>query len=233
MAQTILSFQDVSMTFPTGGGQRRDVLRDLQLELAAGRAVALVGRSGSGKSTLLHLAAGIMVPTRGSILLAGRNLAALGEQQRTLLRRDSVGQVFQFFHLLPHLTVAENVALPGWIAGQSGGATRARVAALLERVGLSDRANDPVGQLSGGEMQRVAICRALLRKPVLVLADEPTGSLDDTTGQQVMSLLLDLVRSEGGALLFATHSRELAKEADAVWQLVDGRLTPLASGKPA
>src|SRR5258705_12262994 len=131
-----------------------------------------MGRSGSGKSTLLHLAAGIDTPTEGRVLLDGEDLTAIGDTRRTLLRRNRVGIVFQFFHLLPHLSVAENVALPEWIAGGRAD-LGSRVTELLERVGLADRAGDPVERLSGGEMQRVAICRALLRKPSLLLADEP------------------------------------------------------------
>jgi predicted ABC-type transport system involved in lysophospholipase L1 biosynthesis ATPase subunit len=212
------------MTWRTDGGAGRAVLDGVDLRLARGEAVALVGRSGSGKSTLLHVAAGIAVPTAGRVVLAGHDLAAAGEQARTRLRRDHVGLVFQFFHLLPHLSLRENVALPGWIAGDDRSRTRERADRLLERVGLRDRAADAVGRLSGGEQQRVALCRALLRGPALVLADEPTGSLDDRTGREVMDLLLELTRQEGGALLYVTHSRELAARADRSWRLVDGRL---------
>jgi ABC-type lipoprotein export system ATPase subunit len=225
MKDPVLQFQQVCMTYPTAGAPDRQVLHEVSFTLSGGRAVALAGRSGSGKSTLLHLAAGIMVPTSGRVLLTGQDLSGLSEQQRTLRRRSAVGQVFQFFHLLPHLSVEENVSLPGWIAGLPPATTQSRVHELLARVQLRDRASDSVGLLSGGEMQRVAICRALLRHPVLVLADEPTGSLDDSTGQLVMDLLLDLVRDEGAALLFATHSRELARKADTAWHLVDGQLT--------
>jgi ABC-type lipoprotein export system ATPase subunit len=135
-----------------------------------------------------------------------------------------VGLVFQFFHLLPHLSVGENVALSGWIAGLPADRVRGRAARLLGRVGLADRRDDPVGRLSGGEMQRVALCRALLREPPLVLADEPTGSLDDDAGREVMDLLLELVRAEGSALLYVTHSRSLAALADRTLRLAGGRL---------
>ena len=173
---------------------------------------------------MLHLAAGISTPTSGSVRLAGHDLSAGKEHQRTKLRSRHVGMVFQFFHLLPHLTVGENVALPGWVAGVDNTEISRRVDKLLDRVDLADRAGDPVAHLSGGEMQRVAICRALLMAPKLVLADEPTGSLDDQTGRQVMDLLLELVRAEGGALLYVTHSAELAAAAERVWRLHDGRL---------
>ena len=224
MKNSVLQFDKVCLTYPAEGAPPRPVLHDINFEIPRGRSVALAGRSGSGKSTLLHLAAGIMVPTSGSVLLDGKNLGRMDEKHRTLARRNAVGQVFQFFHLLPHLTVAENVSLPGWIAGSSATAIRQRAMELLDRVDLTDRAADPVGQLSGGEMQRVAICRALLRHPLLVLADEPTGSLDDASGQAVMDLLLDLVRNEGATLLYVTHSRDLASKADTVWTLADGRL---------
>jgi putative ABC transport system ATP-binding protein len=223
-AASVLRFDSVSMSFPTGGHAGRRVLQDVDFSLAAGEAVALVGRSGSGKSTLLHLAAGISVPTAGRVLLAGRDLGSATESERTGLRGSNVGLVFQFFHLLPHLSVHENVALPGWVAGESRLDTDVRVIELLDRVALADRAGDPVAKLSGGEMQRVAICRALLRSPPLVLADEPTGSLDDTTGRQVMDLLLELVRAENSTLLYVTHSRELARLADFSWRLHDGLL---------
>lgn len=226
MQQPVLAFDNVAMAYQEPGHPERRVLQDITFTLDRGQAMALVGRSGSGKSTLLHLAAGIAVPTAGRVRLDGHDLGAGSERVRTLLRRTSVGMVFQFFHLLPHLSVAENIALPGWIAGMDRRKVTNRVAELLARVDLTDRADDPVGQLSGGEMQRIALCRALLRRPPLVLADEPTGSLDDTTGREVMDLLLSLTRSEGGSLIFVTHSRDLARSADLVRTLVDGRLDP-------
>jgi len=230
MSEPILQFRDVTLTYRGDDHPDRTVLREVSLDVRPGEAVALVGRSGSGKSSLLHVAAGITVPTAGRVLLAGEDLGAGSERERTLLRRHHVGLVFQFFHLLPHLSVAENVALPGWISGLDPRRVRDRAADLLDQVGLADRADEPVGRLSGGEMQRVAICRALLRAPKLVLADEPTGSLDDRTGQAVMGLLRDLTRSEGGGLLYVTHSRDLAAAADRTLGLADGRL---AAGQPA
>ncbi len=224
MTDDILQLEAVSMTWESADAAGRTVLDGVDLALARGEAVALVGRSGSGKSTLLHVAAGIAVPTGGRVRLAGHDLTGSDEEARTHLRRAHIGLVFQFFHLLSHLSVRENVAVPGWIAGDDRRRTRERADQLLDRVGLLDRGDDPVGRLSGGEMQRVALCRALLRGPALVLADEPTGSLDDRTGREVMDLLLSLTREEGGALLYVTHSRELAARADRMWRLVDGRL---------
>jgi ABC-type lipoprotein export system ATPase subunit len=223
-SRTILRFDHVSMIFAEAGRTGRRVLQDVSFTLPPGEAIALEGRSGSGKSTLLHLAAGIAVPTEGRVILVDLDLTAASEAERTALRGRHVGLVFQFFHLLPHLSVRENVALPAWVAGERGAPVDRRSMALLDRVGLADRAPEPVARLSGGEMQRVAICRALLRSPRLVLADEPTGSLDDTTGRQVMDLLLELVRDEGGTLLYVTHSRELTGLADRTWRLHDGIL---------
>ncbi len=226
MLDTALAFDNVTMRFGGPGNAGRLVLEDISFQLAPGDIVSLAGRSGTGKSTLLHLAAGITLPTAGSIRLAGRDLAQLDESRRTTLRRLHLGLVFQFFHLLPHLSVLENILLPGWIAGHKDAALNERAAALLGRVGLAGRVGDPVAQLSGGEMQRVAICRALVLSPALILADEPTGSLDEKTGRQVMDLLLELVRSEGCSLLYVTHSRELAGLADRRWRLHDGHLEP-------
>ncbi len=224
MDAAALSFDSVSKVYDGTGSAERYALRDVTFDIASGKTVAVVGRSGSGKSTLLHLAAGIDVPTRGSVALHGAPLEGLNETERTRLRRRDIGFVFQLFHLLPHLTVRDNVALPDLIAGVRERAYRQRVAALLERVGLPDRAGDPVAVLSGGEMQRVAICRALLRRPRLLLADEPTGSLDDASGQVVMDLMLQMVAEEGATLIFATHSRELAAMADGVLRLHSGSL---------
>ena len=211
MPTPILEFRGVSKSFPQAERGDQEVLRDLAFSIQPAQTIAMVGRSGSGKSTLLHLAAGIELPSSGTILLNGQDVSTLSERQRTLLRRDQIGLVFQFFHLLPKLTVYDNVILPEWIAGGASDASKQRLHELLERVGLAHRAHDPVQKLSGGEMQRIAICRALLRRPRLLLADEPTGNLDDDTGRIVMDLLLQLSRAEGSALLYVTHSRELAR----------------------
>lgn len=210
-----LVFESVSKSF----GARR-VLDAVSCSVGEGERVAIIGRSGSGKSTLLHIAAGIETPSSGKVQLFGRELGSLDERSRTLLRRDSIGLVFQFFHLLPHLTVLENVALPAMIAGDRDDA---RAMQLLDQVGLADRAGDSAQKLSGGEMQRVAICRALLRKPRLILADEPTGNLDDATGRAVMQTLFDATR--GSTLVVVTHSTELAGLADRQLTLTSGVLT--------
>jgi ABC-type lipoprotein export system ATPase subunit len=219
----VLSMERVSRSYPLPGGQVVGVLQEASLVVGAGQAVSITGRSGSGKSTLLHLAAGIDAPTSGQVVLLGRDLGAMGDRERTLARRDLVGLVFQFFHLLPHLSVRDNVLLPALIGGRVDG-DEDRAAALLERVGLGERSRQPVQQLSGGEMQRVAICRALLRRPRLLLADEPTGNLDEAGGRAVMDLLLGLGREEGSALVYVTHSQELAALADASYRLHGGVL---------
>ncbi len=220
----VLAFRNVSKRYGTAAGSTLHALRDVSVELRGSRVVSLIGRSGSGKSTFLHLAAGIDAPSSGEVRLLGRDLARLSDRERTLARRREVGLVFQFFHLLPHLSVEENVLVPALIAGGRRPEDRARAALLLERVGLAARAGDAVSRLSGGEMQRVAIARALLLRPRLLLADEPTGNLDDENGQRIMDLLLGVAREEGRALLYVTHSRELAALADERWRLHGGVL---------
>jgi len=218
-----LGFRRVSKAYPGSGGTRF-ALREVSFDLEPGRRVAIVGRSGSGKSTLLHLAAGIDLPTDGEVRVCGQDLAGLSDRARTRIRRDEIGLVFQFFYLLTHLSVADNVALPELIAGSRPARFADRVRQLLARVGLADRADDSVDTLSGGEMQRVAICRALLRRPRLLLADEPTGNLDDESSRTVMDLMLELAAEEGSTLLYVTHSRELAALADESWRLSSGVL---------
>ena len=220
----VLAFRSVSRSYPIAGGAVLHALRGVTAEVLPGEAVAIVGRSGSGKSTLLHLGAGIDTPTAGEVLLLGQPLGALPDRDRTLLRRANVGLVFQFFHLLPHLSVEENVLVPALVAGDPPRPAAERARSLLERVGLDARARDPAGQLSGGEMQRVALCRALLRRPRLLLADEPTGNLDEESGQRVMDLLLALARDEATALVYATHDLALAALADRTWRLHSGVL---------
>ncbi len=230
----VLAFRRVSREYRAAGGAVIRAVRDASGEVAAGRVVAITGRSGSGKSTLLHLAAGIDEPTSGDVLLLGRSLRALGDGERTRLRRDHVGLVFQFFHLVPHLSVLENVLVPALVAGDPPRDAEARARELLAKVALSDRAGEPAQKLSGGEMQRVALCRALLRRPSLLLADEPTGNLDEETGRAVLDLLLALAREEGSAVLYVTHSRELAGAADAVWTMHSGVLEAgVGVGAPA
>ena len=197
-------------------------LDGIDLEVASGEFVAIVGPSGCGKSTLLHLLAAIDRPTSGEVLVDGRDLAAMPESERTLYRRRDVGLVFQFFNLLPHLDVAENVALPRRLDGRADASERARD--LLARVGLAHRAAAHPYELSGGEMQRVAIARALVTGARLLLADEPTGNLDSRNGEQVLERLEEVRRERGVTLLLATHSDAAARRADRVIEMRDGRL---------
>ncbi len=208
------------------GDESRHVLRQASAEILEGERVAIHGRSGCGKTTLLNLIAGIERPSSGEVWVAGHCLSRLSPRERTLFRRDNLGFVFQFFNLVPTLTVLENVQLPSELAGHPPRAAAGRARALLAEVGLEGREGSFPDRLSGGEQQRVAIARALVQQPRLLLADEPTGNLDDATGRSVMSLLTRLARARGGTLLLVTHSRELAAEADRVLGIEDGRLVP-------
>jgi putative ABC transport system ATP-binding protein len=206
------------------GGRRHEILHDVSAVIRRGEFVVLLGPSGSGKSTLLNLVSGIDVPDAGIVEVAGVDLAALTEKDRTLFRRRHLGFVFQFFNLLPTLTVLENLLLPLELKGLVGSAEETRARELLERVGLGDRADTFPDRLSGGEQQRVALARALVHDPDLILADEPTGNLDPDTGDRVLDLLDGLVREGGRTLLAVTHSRAVAARADRVLRLDHGRL---------
>ena len=204
------------------GGRGVDVLTDVSLDVPAGQFLAIAGPSGSGKSTLLGLIAGLDQPTAGRIEVAGVDITALDEDALARFRRDHVGYVFQSFHLLPTLTAQENVAVPLELAGEAGAAARA--AALLAEVGLAERAHHYPVQLSGGEQQRVAVARAMARRPTLLLADEPTGNLDSATGKQIIELLVGMNRRLGSTLVLVTHDTALAAHADRVVTLRDGRI---------
>ena len=219
----VVQLFDLHKSF-TEGRQNRDVLHSLNYAFNQGEFVVLFGQSGSGKSTLLNLISGIEKPSGGQIAIQGVPITELRERERTLFRRDNIGFIFQFFNLIPTLTVLENVTLPRELAGKDGTETETAALNLLARVGLADRRDTFPDKLSGGEQQRVAIARALIHDPMLVLADEPTGNLDEETGQRVLNLLLELTRREGKTLIMATHNPEIAPLADRVLRLVDGRL---------
>ena len=211
----------------TEGGRERVVLDSVDYDFRRGEFVVLLGHSGSGKSTLLNLISGIDRPDGGDVTILGTTITRLNERDRTLFRRDHIGFVFQFFHLIPTLSVLENVTLPQELAGRDRKSVEAAAMSLLDRVGLADRRDTFPDKLSGGEQQRVAIARALAHDPLLVLADEPTGNLDDENGERVLALLLDLTRGAGRTLLMATHNPDIAPLADRVLQVHDGQLMEL------
>jgi len=226
---SILRCESLTRTYPSGG-REITVLRDITFELEAGRILAITGPSGSGKSTLLGLLAGLDRPTRGRVLLGGRDISAMGEDERARLRAETVGFVFQSFHLIPTLTARENVQVPLELRGEDG---RARAEELLARVGLGDRGHHYPAQLSGGEQQRVAVARAFANRPQLLFADEPTGNLDAANGQNVVALLGELNRELGTTIVLVTHEPDLAARADRVLKLRDGALAEGSAAVPA
>ena len=206
------------------GGHERVVLHEVSAEFAPGEFVVLIGKSGSGKSTLLNLVSGIDTPTAGEVWVEGRALTRLSEHERTLFRREKIGFIFQFFNLVQTLTVLENLLLPLELNGRMSAHDQAHALDLLEQVGLADRRDAYPDRLSGGEQQRVAVARALVHDPLLVLADEPTGNLDVETGKQVLDLLDTLTRQAGKNLLMVTHSPDVVGLADRVFRIVEGHL---------
>lgn len=221
--RTFIQLDNLTKSFREGIADRQ-VLREITTSFTAGEFVVLLGQSGSGKSTLLNLVSGIEQPTTGRITIDGVCLSELNERRCTLFRRDRIGFIFQFFNLIPTLTVLENITLPQELAGVPQVEVTKKAIALLDRVGLNDRGNAFPDKLSGGQQQRVAIARALVHDPMLVLADEPTGNLDEETGQIVLELLLELTRSAHKTLIMATHNPEIARRADRVLRMQDGQL---------
>ncbi|HUZ75104.1 MAG TPA: ABC transporter ATP-binding protein [Stellaceae bacterium] len=216
-----LELRRVVRTFRQAGAPL-PVLRGVSLALRPGEIVALVGPSGAGKSTLLHVAGLLERPDDGAVLLAGRECGAMSDLERTTMRRAALGFVYQFHHLLPEFSALENVMLPQMIAGSAKAAARERALALLEQVGLGPRAEHRPARLSGGEQQRVAIVRALANRPQVLLGDEPTGNLDHHTADEVMAVLLAMVRESGLACLIATHNLALAARMDRILAIEDG-----------
>ena len=226
-----LRFENLTTSY-TEGDAERVVLHEAHAEFRRGEITAILGKSGSGKSTLLNLISGIDAPDSGQIWVDGQDLTALPERERTLFRRARIGFVFQFFNLIPTLTVLENVQLPAELGGCTPEQAAAKARALLAEVSLEGREGTFPDRLSGGEQQRVAVARALVQDPRLLLADEPTGNLDDATGQQVMALLDRVTRQAGRSLVLVTHSPQVAAMADRVFTIEDGHVVPLES-RPA
>jgi len=226
----MIELRAVSKTVDSGG-RPLTILHPLDYVIPSGRFVAIVGPSGSGKSTLLGLLAGLDAPSTGSIVVDGVDITGLDEDALAALRGQKIGFVFQFFHLVPSLTAVENVQVPMEIAGRRDAAARARQ--LMAEVGLSDRAHHYPSQLSGGEQQRVALARALANDPPIILADEPTGNLDSSTGRHIMEMLLDVHRRRGATMVLVTHDAELAALADTRLTLRDGRPVEPLTATPA
>jgi putative ABC transport system ATP-binding protein len=220
---TMVEVRDVTRTYGSGP-TATSALRGVTFSIGEGKLIALRGRSGSGKTTLLNVVGGLDKPDGGSIAVAGQDVTAMGERDRMRLRRETVAYIFQSFGLLPVLSAAENVGVPLRISGVEPRKREERVALMLSIVGLGDHARQRPGELSGGQQQRVAIARALATKPALLLADEPTGQLDQETGKQIMRLLRTVVRSEGVTALVATHDPSLIDIADSVLDLADGKI---------
>ncbi len=222
-AAIVLELAAIERTYRTAAGDLQ-VLRGTDLTLRAGELVGLVGPSGSGKSTLLHTAGLLERPEAGRILLDGIDCLRLDDKGRTAIRRSKIGFVYQFHHLLPEFSAADNIAMPLMIAGVKRARARQKAAGLLAEMGLSERGMHQPAQMSGGEQQRVAIARALANDPRLVIADEPTGNLDAETTERVFSTLIKMVRQEGAAVLVATHNLSLTRHMDRVLTLKDGKL---------
>ena len=229
LAMAALRLENVVRTFREAEGRLLEVFRDANATLMPGEIVALVGPSGSGKSSLLHIAGLLEMPTAGDIIIGGRPASSLSDTERTRIRRETIGFVYQAHHLLPEFTALENIVIPQMIAGTSRKNAKVEAARLLALMGLQDRMDHRPAQLSGGEQQRVAIARGLANHPRILLADEPTGNLDPKTAAGVFEALVGLVRNEGVAALVATHNPQLAAKMDRALVLHEGRL--LEAGK--
>lgn len=224
MSDAILELKDLKKSYNQNKSNQIDVLLGANLLVKKGEVVALTAPSGAGKSTLLHIAGLLDQADTGDVLVVGQNLAGVSDRRRTIIRRRDIGFIYQFHHLLPEFSAAENIMLPQMADGQRKSAAKTRALRLLEAVGLLNRAQHRPAELSGGEQQRVAFCRALANNPKLLLADEPTGNLDQATSEQVFDALLSIVRQTGLSALIATHNPALASRMDRTITLEQGRL---------
>ena len=225
MSDPILKLDQISKSYNIGRPNQVTVLRSCNLQIEPGQVVSLVAPSGAGKSTLLHIAGLLDTPDEGELNIIGKKMAHAGDKQRTHMRRTKIGFVYQFHHLLPEFTALENIMLPQQANGKSAFEARRQAIKLLDQVGLADRKDHRPGELSGGEQQRVAFCRALSNSPKLLLADEPTGNLDQETSEPVFGILMELVHSTGMAALIATHNLHLASRMDRNVVLDKGKVT--------
>tara|TARA_B100001142_G_scaffold144145_2_gene145191 strand:+ start:2899 stop:3576 length:678 start_codon:yes stop_codon:yes gene_type:complete len=225
MSDPILKLDQISKSYNIGRPNQVTVLRSCNLQIEPGQVVSLVAPSGAGKSTLLHIAGLLDTPDEGELNIIGKKMAHAGDKQRTHMRRTKIGFVYQFHHLLPEFTALENIMLPQQANGKSAFEARRQAMKLLDQVGLADRKDHRPGELSGGEQQRVAFCRALSNSPKLLLADEPTGNLDQETSEHVFGILMELVHSTGMAALIATHNLHLASRMDRNVVLDKGKVT--------
>lgn len=225
MSDPILKLDQISKSYNIGRPNQVTVLRSCNLQIDPGQVVSLVAPSGAGKSTLLHIAGLLDTPDEGELSIIGKKMAHAGDKKRTHMRRTKIGFVYQFHHLLPEFTALENIMLPQQANGKSAFEARGQAIKLLDQVGLADRKDHRPGELSGGEQQRVAFCRALSNSPKLLLADEPTGNLDQETSEHVFGILMELVHSTGMAALIATHNLHLASRMDRNVVLDKGKVT--------
>ncbi len=230
--ELVLSCRGLEKSFSDAGVEIQ-VLQGLQLDVFSGDRIAIVGSSGSGKSTLLHLLGGLDVPSGGEVRILGREFSSLSETERGYVRNYSMGFIYQFHHLLPEFTALENVALPLFVRNNKAGEALEAAADLLSRVGLGSRLHHKPGEMSGGERQRAAIARALVTRPQCILADEPTGNLDEHTADQVFNIMLELNQSHGASLVMVTHNLGLARKMDNIFELHEGELHVLQAGSKA